>query len=163
MSKRDGQSCRSYVHSNLAECNKASCPASSSVYKCYQTERTGPNSGRGGGAIGRVKIRGVNLAVEWVGEEIETDWTGGREKRGMDGDGGLVAAYRHRGSGLTNERTAEIKDCLHRDAVRRRFLPARLHPAAHAFRRRIALHLREHPIIHSKSEYVYRARDSFPS
>ena len=61
------------------------------------------------------------MAVEWVGEEIETDWTGGREKRGMDGDGGLVAAYRHRGSGLANERTAEIKDCLHRDAVRRRF------------------------------------------
>ena len=41
-------------------------------------------------AIGRVKIRGVNLAVEWVDGE--------KEERGDDGwtDGGLVAAYRHR-------------------------------------------------------------------
>ena len=67
---------------------------------------TGANSGDSGlagGAIGRVKIRGVNLAVEWVGEGIE------RERERLDGrerdeeDGGLLAAYRHRG--LTNERT----------------------------------------------------------
>ena len=46
---------------------------------------TGANSGDGGlagGAIGRVKIRGVNLAVEWVGEMSRQTGEGEREREG---------------------------------------------------------------------------------